>query len=606
MKQPFGCFFNLLFISYDIILKIEQRNSMITEKEFNVLRIITWNHKNWTQRELVSRTGYSLGTINRILNTFVQRQWVDSNYNLLTEGRNMLDPFRVKHAVILAAGMSLETNPISKNIPKGLYVVKGQILIERLIQQLHEAGIHDIYVVVGFKMDQFFYLEEKYDIHIVVNNEFVLRNNNGSIHCVEDILENSYIIPNDEYFTENVFSEYEYRPFYSAVYSHSKTKEAFVKLNDKDQILNVYKGGNHGWTMLGHCYMDQEYAKQYKGWLHEVYDFYETKKMFWEEIFYPHLKEVPLYAKKYESGIIYEFDELSELEGFDNQFLNNINPEIYKYICHVFKANRNEITDIQPVHDHNIDNTFRFKVRNDDFLFRFPSRASLNLIDYSQERIHNFYSKKLGVDESFFSGSKTGYRISIVSHEVNTLDLELCLHVFNRFKSQNVLSTRLFDYKEEIDKLYTKLNDNQRVRAHKFESLKKEILTILEWIEKDGWNLVWSHNNICSSKFRQLDEQYILVDWYFSGMSDQGYDLAEMAYCFNFNPRIVADYSLRHLYACLAVSRFYRFLLGIYYSDTRNEFSDNLYVVPADFTGSTILACVGHTETQCMHEIHKS
>ena len=549
----------------------------MTEKEFEVLKTIACTKQNWTQRELVLQTGYSLGTINRILNRFVQEQWIDAEYNILANGFDQLESYKVKHAIILAAGMSSETNPISKHIPKGLYVAKGDVLIERLIEQLQAAGVEDIYVVVGFKMDQFFYLEEKYNVKIVVNNEYALRNNNGSIRCVMEHLSNSYIIPNDEYFTENVFSLYEYRSFYSTVYSTSKTKEAFVKLNDKDQIINVYKGGNQGWTMLGHCYMDADYAKCYQAWFEKVYDFYETKKLFWEEIFYPHLKEFPLFAKKYEPGIIFEFDELSELEGFDNQFLNNINPEIYKYICHVFQADRNEITDIQPVHDYSIDTIFRFKVRNDDFVFRFPSRTSLHLIDYSQEQMHNSYAKRLGLDESFFSGSKNGYRISMVSKTIQDLNLDACISLLDTMKSQNVLSTRLFDFKEEIEHVYEKMNDNQLVRAQKFNALKKEIFDLLTWIEKDDWNVIWSHNNISASKFRKLNESYILVDWHFSGMSDPGYDIAELAYCFDFDEKIVNKYSLRHLYACLAVSRFYRFILGIYYSDTRNEFSDALY-----------------------------
>ena len=44
-------------------------------------------------------------------------------------------------------------------------------MIECQIVQLHKAGITDI-VVVGYMKEKFFYLEQKYGVQLVVNNEF--------------------------------------------------------------------------------------------------------------------------------------------------------------------------------------------------------------------------------------------------------------------------------------------------------------------------------------------------------------------------------------------------------------------------------------------------
>jgi len=48
----------------------------------------------------------------------------------------------------MAAGTASRFVPLSQEHPKGLLEVKGEILIERQIRQLHEAGITDISVVV--------------------------------------------------------------------------------------------------------------------------------------------------------------------------------------------------------------------------------------------------------------------------------------------------------------------------------------------------------------------------------------------------------------------------------------------------------------------------
>ena len=63
--------------------------------------------------------------------------------------------FKIDNAVILAAGFSSRFAPLSLHTPKALLKVKGEILIERQIRQLQEAGIRDIYVVTGYLGQQF-------------------------------------------------------------------------------------------------------------------------------------------------------------------------------------------------------------------------------------------------------------------------------------------------------------------------------------------------------------------------------------------------------------------------------------------------------------------
>ena len=52
--------------------------------------------------------------------------------------------------------------PINMETPKGLLEVEGEPLIERLIRQLHAVKVKEIYVVVGFKKEQYDYLVDQY------------------------------------------------------------------------------------------------------------------------------------------------------------------------------------------------------------------------------------------------------------------------------------------------------------------------------------------------------------------------------------------------------------------------------------------------------------
>ena len=117
----------------------------------------------------------------------------------------LLEPYRVQNAVIMAAGLSSRFAPISYEKPKGLLTVRGEVLIERQIRQLREAGINEIYLVLGYKKEGFFYLEDEFGVHIRINDEYLRRNNNSTIRCVEDILSNTYICSSDDEFTSSPF-----------------------------------------------------------------------------------------------------------------------------------------------------------------------------------------------------------------------------------------------------------------------------------------------------------------------------------------------------------------------------------------------------------------
>ena len=97
------------------------------------------------------------------------------------------------NAIIMAAGTSSRFAPLSYEKPKGLLEVKGEVLIERQIRQLHEAGITDITVVVGYKSAQFHYLAERFGVRLVMNDDYNVYNNTSSIIRVLDSLEDTYI-----------------------------------------------------------------------------------------------------------------------------------------------------------------------------------------------------------------------------------------------------------------------------------------------------------------------------------------------------------------------------------------------------------------------------
>ena len=174
----------------------------------------------------------SLGSANRAYRDLVEGGLAEG-FQVTEAGFKALSPYKVDNAVILAAGLSSRFAPISYEKPKGVLRVRGEVLIERQIEQLHDAGVDDVTVVVGYKKEHFFYLAEKYGVRIVVNPAYCRRNNNSSLMAVRELLGNTYVCSSDDYFTENPFEPYVYRAYYAVQYQEGFTKEWCMKLGPK-------------------------------------------------------------------------------------------------------------------------------------------------------------------------------------------------------------------------------------------------------------------------------------------------------------------------------------------------------------------------------------
>ena len=157
-----------------------------------------------------------------------------------------------RNAIILAAGTSSRFVPLSLEIPKGLLEVRGEILIERQIRQLREAGIRDITVVVGYMAEKFRYLAGKYGVDLVYNEDYSRYNNTSSMVRVLDRLGDTYICSSDNYFPGNVFRGEPETSYYSALHAVGPTREYCLHTDADGNIREATVGGGDSWYMVGH------------------------------------------------------------------------------------------------------------------------------------------------------------------------------------------------------------------------------------------------------------------------------------------------------------------------------------------------------------------
>lgn len=283
---------------------------------------------------------------------------------------------KVDNAIIMAAGLSSRFVPLSYEKPKALITVKGQILIERQIQQLHDKGIKDVIVVTGYQAEKFDYLKEKYQVTLIHNDQYLNRNNHYSLYVVKDYLKNSYICSADNYFSMNPFEEFVDESYYASVFDQGETAEWCMAVDADDYVQQVTIGGRDSWVMLGHVFFSESFSKTFVSILNEVIEKPETKDMLWEQILVDHLTELPIKIRRYEKSDIYEFDSLDELRGFDQNYINQSGSKILKEITNDLHCQERELSGFCPLKDDkNNTNGFRFSYRNHDYQYSYVKKC---------------------------------------------------------------------------------------------------------------------------------------------------------------------------------------------------------------------------------------
>lgn len=283
-----------------------------------------------------------------------------------------------RNAVIMAAGTSSRFVPLCVERPKGLLEVKGEVLIERQIRQLHEAGITDITIVVGYKADMYQYLQGKYDVDIVMNEDYERYNNTSSVIRVLDRLADTYLCSSDNYFPQNVFLGKPSESYYSALYAEGPTNEYCISSDEDGNIIGITVGGHDSWYMIGHAYFNKAFSDRFVRILEKEYENAETRQGYWEDVYIRHISELPMKINRYANGDIFEFDTLDELRLFDESYLSNTRSTILKAICSSYGWKEKELHEFRKIKFDGKDFQFRFTEGKDKYLY--DSHSGVKLI----------------------------------------------------------------------------------------------------------------------------------------------------------------------------------------------------------------------------------
>lgn len=488
------------------------------------------DYKN--QRDLATKVGCSLGTINKTLKYLERDGYLSDKKKITEKGILECNKSSPKNAIILAAGYGLRMVPINFTTPKALLKVNGEPLIERLITQLKAVGIDKITVVVGFMKESFEYLIDKYGLELVVNSEYGKKNNLFSLTQVMDKLSNSYIVPSDIWCKENPFSKFESHSWYMV--SDLVDNDSDVRVNRKLELVKVKKGiaGN---SMIGIAYLADKDAEFVKEKLRKMSSTNYFDNSFWEEALYKNGKMI-IPAKLqhvYEVTEINTYEQLRELDSNST----HLKSKALSIISRVLGVMEEDISDIKVLKKGMTNRSFVFKVDNTKYIMRIPGEGTDQLINRIQENdVYHTISGKGLCDDPIYINPNNGYKITRFLEEVrvcdpkNESDLKKCMKRLRSFHDMNLKVAHTFDVFNQIE-FYESLWGGIPSAYNDYYHTKECVFELKGYIDNIEKHWCLTHVDAVPDNFlfyRNQDgfEDLQLTDWEYAGMQDPHMDLA--------------------------------------------------------------------------------
>lgn len=549
-------------------------------------------------REISKDINLSIGSISSILNELKRLRFIDIN-GVTDIGLSKLEEYKVKTAIIMAAGPSTRLAPLSFDTPKGLFEVKGEILLERQIKQLLEVGINNIVLVLGYKKESFFYLTEKYNLKIIINPSYNIKNNCETLFLARQHFSNAYICSCDQYFTVNPFHEYEYETFYTAVNTDIKENEPYIIKGHNDIIVRQESGKKEGLILLGFSYWNDEFAEAFKTLLENHHDIGDFDNMFWESAFLDNINRLPkMHVSVRNKDTIFEFDNLDQLRKFDEKYIHNTSSKILKNISKVLNCNEGDIYEFKPIKEGMTNTSYTFKVNDKTYVYRHPGDGTEKIIKRNSEKNSLLLAKKLGIDPTFIEMSdKEGWKISSYIYNVRYPD-------YHNFEDSKLIIKKLkelHNHKAKVDWCFKPWEDalemenivrkGQGIEMPDFDELKANIKILFDYVDNDGLvEKCFCHCDTYQPNWLINDKnEVVLIDWEYAGYSDPGVDvgyyIVDAMYDFDDAKRFVKEYLgkdytfglEKHYMSYIAIIGYYWFVWALFRENCGAVMGEALY-----------------------------
>ena len=482
-----------------------------------------------SQRQIAKKLGLSLGFVNKSMKVLQEEGYIVEQLRTDKIKLTELEFEKPEKAVILAAGFGMRMVPIGSEVPKALLEVKGEVLIERIIRQLKEKGVTEIYVVVGYLKEMFEYLTDSFGVKLIVNSDYATKNNLHSLALFPKDFSKTYIIPGDVYAFENPFHEEEFGSWY--MIGAEKKKGTHIKLR-RDGKIEKSKDSAKDNRVLGISYVSEVDGTALREQVDKYTQSGKYDGAFWEEAL------LGLHDKKFDAVVVKDsevieintYEELRELD----QDSAHLNSEVLEIIADVFHCSLSEINEIEVLKKGMTNRSFLFSAKGEKFIMRVPGEGTSELINRKEEG--EVYKAIQGIhlsDEVVYFSEEKGYKITKFIEgarecdAMNEKDVEQCMKVLRTFHEKKLKVTHFFDLFEMI-RYYESLWKSSTLYKDYAET-KKRVESLEEFIEEVRLEYQLCHIDAVPDNFLFSHDEIRLIDWEYAGMQDPHVDIAMFA-----------------------------------------------------------------------------
>lgn len=495
-------------------------------QELDILNAIRKNPKV-NQREIANQSGYSLGFVNRVVKELQEEKWLSPTGELSKKAKTFIKENQPQRAIILAAGFGMRMVPINTEIPKGLMEVKEEVLIERMIRHLHEVGITDIQVVVGFMKERYEYLIDEFQVKLVVNSEYQVKNNLHSLSKVKSSLDKTYIIPCDIWSEENPFSDFE--PYSWYMVTNEQSIESTVRVNRKRELVMIDET-EEGNQMIGLCYVMGEEAKLVQEKLQEFAKKPSYDHEFWECTLQDKNKWI-IPSKVVDSEQIIEINTYEQLREIDGNSAN-LQTDAISIIQDCFNVEVDEIKNITVLKKGMTNRSFLFECQNQKYIMRIPGEGTDHLINRKEEAdVYQALENRQICDDVLYMNPDNGYKITAYLEDATNCDaenwneVEACMTKLREFHELNLTVDHRFDIFGQIN-FYESLWNGEKSYFKDYETTKAAIFELKKWIDTLEKNETLVHIDAVPDNFLFTKDGIRIIDWEYAGMQDPHVDIA--------------------------------------------------------------------------------
>lgn len=485
-----------------------------------------------TQRILSELSGHSLGVVNRSIKNLTEQGYLDENGQLTVRAKKEFQQKAPKRAIILAAGFGMRMVPINMETPKALLKINGEVLIERQIKQLHEVGITEIYVVVGFMKEQFEYLIDDYEVELIVNRDYAKKNNLHSMKLAAEHLANAYIIPCDIWCNKNPFSRQELYSWYMV--SDRIVEDSEARVNRRLELVEVSKSccGN---AMVGISYILEEDAGKIRDNIMALCSDPKNDDAYWENALYCQGRML-LAAKIVHASDVVEINTYEQLRELDSKS-EHLQSDVIQTISNVLGISPEKITGISALKKGMTNRSFLFSDGKEKYIMRIPGEGTERLINRAEEAdVYRVIRNKGLCDDIVYIDPNDGYKITKYLDNARVCDpssqddVKKCMNLLKRFHHMGLKVAHSFDIFKQIDFYESLWNGKESVYGD-YQKTKEDVFSLQTFIKAHTGKKVLTHIDAVPDNFlfttdEAGEEKICLIDWEYAGMQDPHVDIA--------------------------------------------------------------------------------